>query len=73
MRRWVSEDNLICQTQTLEEKPVIGFWDLLYPQHPFVRLRPLIEVHEEDRVFCLECGRSHTAREVCRPINRERA
>ena len=73
MRRWVSEDNLICQTQMLEERPVIGFWELLYPQHPFVRLRPIIDVHKEDQVFCLECGRPHTAREVCRPISREQA
>ena len=73
MRRWVSGDNLICQTQTLEEKPIVGFFELLYPQNPFVRLRPITDAHEEDQVFCLECGRPHTAREVCRPISREQA
>ena len=56
MKRWVSEDNLICQTQTQEERLVIGFRELLYHQHPLVRLRPIIDAHEEDQVFCLECG-----------------
>ena len=73
MKRWVSEDNLICQTQRREEVPIIGFWELLYPQHPFMRLRPITDAHEDDQVFCLECGRPHTAREVCRPLSRERA
>ena len=73
MRRWVSEDNLICQTQMLEGKLILRFWEFLFPEHPFERLRPLIEVLEDDHVFCLECGRSHTAREVCHPANRERA
>ena len=56
MKHWVSEDNLICQTQTREERPVTGFWELLYPRHPHVRLRLIIDAHEEDQVFCLECG-----------------
>ena len=73
MKRWVSEDNLICQTQTREERPVIGLWELFYPQHPLVRLRLITDAHEEDQVFCLECGRPHTAREGCRPILLERA
>ena len=48
MKRLVAEDNIICQTQTRGEKAVIRFWELLYPQHPIVRLRTIIDSHEDD-------------------------
>ena len=45
MKRWVSEDNILYQTQPRGAEAGIGFWALLYPQHPIVRLRPIIESH----------------------------
>ena len=63
MKRWLSEDNLWWKSQSTrdadEEK--IDFWTLLYPEHPMIKLRPIVDSSPEDNVYCVGCGCTHNS------------
>ena len=63
MKKSKSEDNLLWMSQERDaaiKKPV-GFWELLYPEHPMIRLSPIIEASPEDQVLCIGCGKVHNS------------
>ena len=65
MKKWASEDDLLFRTQRSKDvREYVDFWDLLYPQHPIIRLRP-IAGSPSDEVLCLGCGRVHNHHVIC--------
>ena len=63
---WASEDDILYKVRVsgIKQEPV-DFWKLLYPQHPIIRLKPVVRVSENDLVFCLGCETTHGGSYVC--------
>ena len=61
MKRWASEDNAIHKLKGRDKDniPLVSFRELLYPQHPIIRLMPIVGGGPQDDVFCLGCETVH--------------
>ena len=64
MKKAKSEDNLLWKSQVNRDAgndESVEFWDLLYPEHPMIKLFPILEASPEDEVLCLGCGKVHNS------------
>ena len=66
LKRWASEDNLLHKVHNeVADREVCDFWQLLYPEHPMIKLKPIWDCNSSEKIFCIHCEDAHTAENIC--------